>query len=263
MAKIKTWRAFGRNVRSQGCDLLKRLDDFPESVLVTGCQRSGTTALARVITTSDGMVNYWFGKDDELDAALILSGQVKHEPIGRYCFQTTYLNECYAEYFKHGEDYKIIWVLRNPFSVVYSMMNNWATFALNELFIACGKKYINSEEERRYKIFGPLGISKLHRACYSYIGKVSQLYELKKYLKQDAIVVVDYDELVQKKEIILPSLYKFIGLEYDISYSEKLHSRNINKAQRLSSRHYKYIEKLCTTTYEKAKEYITENRKSM
>lgn len=256
MAKIKTWRAFGRNVRSQGCDLLKRIDDFPGSILVTGCQRSGTTALARIITTSDGMVNYWFGRDDELDAALILSGQVKHEPIGRYCFQTTYLNECYTEYFKNGDDYKIIWVLRNPFSVVYSMMNNWATFALNELFVGCGIKYINEKEERRYKILGPLGISKLHRASYSYIGKVSQLYELKKHLKKERMIVVDYDDLVLNKERILPLLYEFIGIKYNVSYSKKLHSRNIKKAQSLPYKQYEIIEKLCLSTYEKAKEFV-------
>jgi hypothetical protein len=256
MAKIKTWRAFGRNVRSQGCNLLNRLDDFPGSILVTGCQRSGTTALARVITTSEGMVNYWFGKDDELDAALILSGQIAHEPIGRYCFQTTFLNECYTEYFCHENDYKIIWVLRNPFSVVYSMIHNWGTFALNELFIGCGKKYLDEKEERWYEMFGPLGVSKLHRACYSYIGKVSQLYKLKKHFNEERLVVVDYDDLVLKKELILPELYKYLELKYNVSYSKKLHSRNIKKAQKLPHRQYHCIDKLCSPTYENAKKFV-------
>jgi ligand-binding sensor domain-containing protein len=44
--------------------------------------------------------NYWFGRDDELDAALILSGHVDHQQNGRYCFQTTYINECFREYFE-------------------------------------------------------------------------------------------------------------------------------------------------------------------
>lgn len=256
MAKIKTWRAFGRKVRSQGCHLLQRLDEFPRAILVTGCQRSGTTALARVITTSEGMVNYWFGKDDELDAALILSGQVKHEPLGRYCFQTTYLNECYTEYFSHESDYKIIWVLRNPFSVIYSMINNWGTFALNELFVACGKKYLEEREAKRYNIFGPLGISKLHRACYSYIGKVSQLFELKQRFSNEKMIVVDYDDLVIEKELVLPALYEFMGLKYDRKYGNKLHSRNIKKAQKLPERQHRYIDKLCSPTFNEAKKYI-------
>jgi hypothetical protein len=49
------------------------------------------------------MTQYYFGSDNELDAALILSGRVAHEPQGRYCFQTTYLNECYSEYFEHRD----------------------------------------------------------------------------------------------------------------------------------------------------------------
>ena len=78
--RIKTWRRFAREVRPKGCRLLSRLERFPKSVLVTGCQRSGTTMLSRIITQSEGMTNYWFGKDDELDAALILSGEVEYDP---------------------------------------------------------------------------------------------------------------------------------------------------------------------------------------
>ena len=121
--RICSWRQFDRHVRPGGCSLLRRLDDFPNAILVAGCQRSGTTILSRVLTQSEGMVEYSFGKDDELDAALILSGRVEHEPAGRYCFQTTYLNNCVQEYFAHSE-YKLVWALRNPFSVVYSMLHN-------------------------------------------------------------------------------------------------------------------------------------------
>ena len=91
---------------------------FGGAILVTGCQRSGTTILSRIITRSDGMVDYWFGRDDELDAALILSGHVWHSPVGRYCFQTTYLNECYEEYFQCDLNQKIIWMIRSPYSVI-------------------------------------------------------------------------------------------------------------------------------------------------
>ena len=41
------------------------------------------------------------------------------DPAGRFCFQTTYLNNHVFEYFEH-DHYQLIWVLRNPFSVVVS-----------------------------------------------------------------------------------------------------------------------------------------------
>ena len=78
--RITTWRQFTAQIRSKGHGLLKTLDDFPNAVLVTGCQRSGTTMMSRIITQSEGMVDYWTGPDDELDAALILSGS-NHRPV--------------------------------------------------------------------------------------------------------------------------------------------------------------------------------------
>ena len=67
-SKIKTWKQFAHKVRSKGCNLLKRIDEFPDSVLVAGCQRSGTTMLARLITQNEAMVNYYLCPDDELAA---------------------------------------------------------------------------------------------------------------------------------------------------------------------------------------------------
>src|SRR3989304_2398887 len=141
-SRISSWAMFDRKVRASGKKLLGELDRLHGAILVAGCQRSGTTALSRLITGSDGMVDFQFGADDELDAALILSGWGPHPPRqGRYCFQTTYLNNSYPEYFEH-RDYKLIWVLRNPASVVYSMLYNWKTVALNRLFRHCAAALI-------------------------------------------------------------------------------------------------------------------------
>lgn len=150
---INTWRKFSRCVKFRQDKLLLRLDDFPNSILIAGCQRSGTTMLARIITQSEGMVNYWFGPDDELDAALILSGHEAHQPRGRYCFQTTYLNERYPEYFEH-ENFRMVWILRNPHSVVHSMLHNWKDFALNNLFSSCAAQLVEERYRRRHEILG-------------------------------------------------------------------------------------------------------------
>lgn len=254
--RIKSWKKFGREVRSGGYNLLARLDEFPNSILVTGCQRSGTTILSRLITQSEGMVNYWFGRDDELDAALILSGFEPHTPRGRYCFQTTYLNECVHEYYDHVNGHKIIWVLRSPFSVIYSMLHNWEDFALNELFEACGVHLLNEKEKRFHKWFGVWAVSRLKRACLSYHGKVSQVFDLTRQLKQQIIIIIEYDNLVSKKNDILPLIYKFVDLPYKPKYAEMIHSKSLRKSNLLSKREYAFIERMCMPIYNEAKKLV-------
>ena len=56
--------------------------------------------------------------DDELDAALALAGLVDLPLERRYCFQTTYLNERYEDYRTLDAGQRLIWVLRNHYSVV-------------------------------------------------------------------------------------------------------------------------------------------------
>jgi len=250
--KIQNWKEFNKYVRKSGSKLLIRLDEFPNSILVTGCQRSGTTLLSRVITESEGMFNYWFGKDDELDAALILAGIVDHTSRGRYCFQTTYLNECYKEYFHYLSGHKIIWMLRNPYSVVYSMLHNWRRFALNDLFMGCGVQLLDEKELIRYRRLGYIGVSSLKRACYSYVGKTIQAFELKKNSSKGNILIIDYDELVTNKHEVLPEVYKFIELNYRQKYAQRIHSKSVLKADKLTKKERKTVDSICLPIYKKA-----------
>lgn len=253
MGDTQSWKRFHNEVRSQGYHLLRMLGKFENSILVAGCQRSGTTILARVITQSEGMINYPVRSDDELDAALILSGVEEHEPKGRYCFQTTYLNECYPEYFNDKYDYKLIWVLRNPFSVVYSMKYNWSRFSFNELFDACGATLLNDIEKQRYERHGRKAFSRTARACLSYNGKELQALELMKSLGKNRILVVEYDDLVRNKSTILPYIYSFIQLPYKAHYADKIHNESVKKLDRLSRPERNIIEELSVPVYEKVK----------
>lgn len=255
--RISSWPQFARHVRSKEENLLKELHRFPNSILVTGCQRSGTTMVSRIITKSEGMMNYWFGKDDELDAALILSGAEEHAPQGRYCFQTTYLNDRYHEYFTLDHSHRVVWILRNPYSVVYSLMYNWGRFAFNELFRLCGSDFLDWEERCRYDRFGRIGVSKIKRACLSYNGKVSQLNEVMGAVSKERIIVLEYDELVNNKESQLPKLYDFIGIKYKPEYVEFIHTKSMSKARQLSRREKEVVQKLCIPVYEEAKKYIS------
>ncbi len=251
--KIKTWKQFAKKVRSRGCNLLDKIENFQEPILVTGCQRSGTTILSRVITQSDGMVNFQFSKDDELDAALILAGQVSHKTLGRYCFQTTYVNECYEEYFSLKNDFKMIWVIRNPDSVIHSLIYNWRRWALNELFRACGAKLLDDRMAERYKRFGVIAVPPLLRACYSYLGKISQLYELNEALGPDILKVIDYDDLVLDKGIILKGIFDFINIPFKTEYTRLIHSKSINNKMRLKNNELNWIKEICLPAFGKAK----------
>lgn len=245
---IKTWPKFAKAIRNKQDKLLLRLDDFSDAILIAGCQRSGTTMLARIITESEGMVNYWFGPDDELDAALILSGHDAHQPRGRYCFQTTYLNECYPEYYEH-ENFRMVWVLRNPHSVVYSMVHNWKNFALNELFNSCATQLLEDRYKRRYAIFGHWGLPRLLRACYAYNAKTSQIKQLRAHLDESRLQVVDYDDLVKNKARILPRIYEFIGQPYKTEYEQAIKSSSLVKSKGASAREQEVVERLCMPVY--------------
>jgi hypothetical protein len=249
-----TWGDFGSRVSFKGYDYdqLKRLDDFKDSILVTGCQRSGTTMLARIITESDGMFNYWFGDDDELDAALILAGIVPHEASGRYCFQTTYLNERYHEYYQHKNGHKLIWVLRHPYSVIYSMLYNWSNVALYVLFKACSFQLINNSENIRMKLFGKYGLSRLRQACYAYVGKTNQAFELKDNMSEHSIMFIEYEQLVKDKHTMLPEIYNFLNLPYNKNYADKIHQKSLDKANKLTKKEKSVIDEICLPVFDKA-----------
>lgn len=250
-AQIRSWGQFDRKVRFSGRKLLNRLDYFSNSVLVAGCQRSGTTALSRVITGSDGMTEFQFGTDDELDAALILSGWVDRTLKGRCCFQTTYLNDSYQEYFEHG-DYRLVWVLRNPASVIYSMLYNWKNAALNRLFRHCGSALLESNEQLRYRYLGAYSIPRLRRACLSYNAKVSQTFTLRERLGNDRLYIIDYEQLIQDKEAVLPRIYDFIGLSYRKEYASRFHAGSLSKAKTFHRRHGEVLDSVCFPLYQKA-----------
>lgn len=246
-----SWRAFAWKVRGRKEKLLERLDEFPDSVLVTGCQRSGGTMLSRVITESEGMTKFWFSNDEELDAALILAGVVPHAPVGRYCFQTTYLNERVSEYRDHLT-HRLIWTLRNPYSVVYSMVNNWRRFALNELFLQCGYGFMNYVDRIRFQRFGLFGIPAVRKASYAYVGKVSQLFFLKEFYPDERLTVLEYDALVRGKSRILPRLYQRIDVTYKSIYCESISERSLSKQDRLRHGERVVVQELAEPIYERA-----------
>ncbi len=211
--------------------------------------------LTRVITNSDGMVKYKSAEDEELDAALILSGRVSPEASGRYCFQTSYLNERYREYFEHP-DHSIIWLLRNPFSVVCSMIYNWKRFALNELFLQCGYEHMDFRDRVRFQRFGLLGIPPIRRATYAYNGKISQVFQLIKHYPSDRLNILDYDDLILEKNRLLPILYERINLSYRPEYALSISKSSLQKKNHLKEAEKQLIDDVCIPMYRRVQDLV-------
>lgn len=253
---IRSWRRFAYCVRARQPKLLRELHRFPDAVLVTGCQRSGGTMLSRVITNSGHMTRFWSSRDEELDAALILSGWMPHRARGRYCFQTTYLNERWPEYLEQTVPFRMVWSLRNPASVVYSMVYNWRRFALNELFLHCGYAAMDHEDRVRFQRLGLWGIPPVRRAAYAYVGKVSQLFELERRLPPGALTVLEYDRLVQHRQQLLPTLFERLGLPPRAGDADAISERSLHKKDQLDTAERVTVERLCAPTFELARERV-------
>lgn len=248
-SKIKSWRQFAKSYRFQGKELLQELSCFNDSILVTGCQRSGTTILTRMIIESGNVVDFRFGPDDELDAALILCGNVEYSNSGRHCFQTTYINEAYKEYQSHNKHFKMIWVVRNPYSVVYSMVHNWRRYTLDNLFRGTGSALLKGRDEMLYSMLGPMCLPRIQKACLSYAAKTRQLFELSDCLGPDKIYIADYDSMVIEPEKQLREIFDFVGLPYDSRCEKRLHKTSVSKAEKLSEHEKKMINSICMDDY--------------
>ncbi|MGH8242641.1 MAG: hypothetical protein ACRETY_04750 [Steroidobacteraceae bacterium] len=245
----RSWRRFHRGPRSLEMPLLSALPRYGDCVLVAGCQRSGTTMLTRVIAGSRGFQRFQLTHDDELDAALILAGYVSIPDDRRYCFQTTYLNERYFEYASMGPEQRLVWVLRNPHSVVHSMLDNWKRFALNELYESCGASRANSARQRRARWPWPLGPSHVEKACLSYSAKTAQILAIRELLRVDQLLIVDYDATVRSAGNRLAHIFAFIGEPFDGLYASGVHSDSVNKADRMPERTRRMIDEMCMPIY--------------
>jgi hypothetical protein len=205
--------------------------------------------LTRLIAGAPGFACLRLTADDELDAALALAGFVDLPNDRRYCYQTTYLNECFLEYRQLGPDQRLIWVIRNPYSVVYSMLHNWRRFALNELYEGCGVSTANSLRQRHSRLMWPFGPSRIEKACLAYRGKVAQILSIRHLLRPEQLLTVDYDLLSTAPGEWLPRIFQFADAPYDAACVHEVRRSPVTKADALSSHARRLIEQLAWPTY--------------
>ncbi len=245
---VSDWAEFHRVVKQPGKELLENLDEFgTDNILVAGCQRSGTTAVTQVLGRAREMANYAFGDDSELDGALLLAGRVARFTGGRHCFQTTYLNDRFPEYLLH-RSFRLIWLVREPRSVVYSMLHNWRRAALNRLYAACGSTTLDRVRKGAW-VFGRWrGPSRLEKACASYIAKSEQAVLLHRQLGE-RMLIVDYDEVVSNPEPALREICEFIDLPFDRCLLGHLHAKSLQRGNRLSPWEAYRVDGVCMDAY--------------
>jgi hypothetical protein len=247
--KIDSWRKFAKQVRSKNKKrIMLNLINFPDSVLVGGCQRSGTTMLSRAIMMSSDIAPL-SGVDTELTAALILAGRVNIPNNYRYCFQTTYINDHYNEYWSPELENKLVWVIRNPLSVVYSLTRFSERFCLDGLFESCGQFNMTDQDTKKLATFGSWPISRIRKACYCYNAKAIQIESILNKIGSDRVMIVDYDKLVKDKEIILSRVFDFLNISYNDNCSNFIHSKSLNKADGFSCKEQRLVTSICGDHY--------------
>jgi hypothetical protein len=251
LQKYRSWQRFHAGPRQETQPLTRALATYPDAALVAGCQRSGTTMLTRIIARARGFRSLQLTHDDELDAALALCGYIDLPRDTRYCFQTTYLNGRFPEYRTLAPRQRLIWVLRNPHSVVFSMVYNWRRWALQELFEAsradAAQRVPGIDNEPGWR---PFGLSRARKATVAYVGKSAQLFEIRKLLPPEQLMVVEYDDVVQAPAEWLPRIFAFIDEPYDPAYASMIKVASVNKKDRMPDRLRREIDELAMPTYQ-------------
>ncbi|OHX36748.1 hypothetical protein BJL95_07535 [Methylomonas sp. LWB] len=253
---IKTWKAFSKQVRNKDIKFLKELNQYNGAILVGGCQRSGTTMISDIIMRGDG-VSDLSGPDKELNSALALSGFLSLDKNVRYCFQTTYVNERYDEYFKYWSDNKMVWMIRNPCSVVYSLTRFSERFCLDELFLGCGQFMMDDMDRSKFNKLGLWSLDRIRMACYSYNSKANQALAIIDNLGADNVFVIDYDELVRDKHKILASLFGFLGVSYNADLADAISDKSVGKANNLSKKNISLICELSGGYYSQVRRLVS------
>jgi len=245
---IKSWAQFDSRIRYSERPLLRNLSNYPKAILVAGCQRSGTTAVTRILRESHEFETFAYTADDELDAALILAGDIDFQTDKRVVFQTTFINNHLEEYFEHS-NYQLIWVMRNPQAVVKSMVVNWKRGALNRLFKACGVHYLSPRERARYDRFGHMVFTRLRMACTSYQAKTHQTAKLIERLGKTRLLIVDYDDLIEHPNASLSKICDFVDITLEPKMMNLFTTQSKSSNRGLSESKRREIASSCSESY--------------
>jgi hypothetical protein len=234
---IASWAEFYAAMADQ--PLLARLDDYPDALLIAGCDWSATTAVTRLFKRLPCFADASWGHDDELDGALLLAGRRPRRTLGRHCFQTSYVGDRYREYFSH-ERFRLVFLVREPRAAVRSLLSSRERTLPPRTALGLAGKTAGGQ-----------GISRLEKACAAYLASIRQTLELKERLGE-RVAVVDYDELAADRLRLLPALCRFASVGCDARLLRHLHGKSVRKGT-LASWEGSIIDDLALPAYRRAR----------
>jgi hypothetical protein len=229
-ADIASWEQF--HLATAQRPLLARLEDFRDALLIAGCDRPAATAVTRLFKRLSCFADSTCGHDDELDGALLLAGLREPEHPGRHCFQTSYVDGRFREYFDYS-GYRLIWIVREPRAAVCSLLGD------------------RQKKPGRSGAPPPgQGTSRLERACATYVATIEQTLELKERLGT-RVAIVDYDALAADRTRLVPALCRFASVECSAKLLGHLHGKSVRKGA-LASWETSIVDELALSAYRRA-----------
>jgi hypothetical protein len=234
---ITSWQGFYAATADE--PLLAALDDYPDALLIAGCDWAATTAVTRLFKRLPCFSDSSWGHDDELDGALLLAGLRPPAEAGRHCFQTSYVREHYREYFGHDR-HRLIWIVREPRAAVRSLLG-----ARHKALPRRTSLGLAGKSDAGY------GASRLEKACALYLASIRQTLELKDRLGE-RIAIIDYDELAADRERLLPALCRFASVRCDARLLRHLHGKSVRKGV-LASWEATIVDELALPAYRRAR----------
>jgi hypothetical protein len=115
---------------------------------------------------------------------------------------------------------------RRPEAVVRSMLFHWRRGALNRLFRACGRHALDEKGAKRFERFGTHGFRRAEMACLSYNVKTAQIHEIAAELGRERLYILDYDDLINRSDSLLPDIFSFLSVSYDERFLNRLRKQN-------------------------------------
>jgi hypothetical protein len=238
---IASWNDFYEAVADQ--PFLSELDRYPDALLIAGCDWSAATAVTRLFKRLACFADSSWGHDDELDGAMLLAGQRPRVGGGRHCFQTTYVRHRYREYFAH-QDFRLVWIVREPRAAVRSLLASRERALPARTALGLSGKSA-----------GGHCVSRLEKACATYVASIRQTLELRERLGE-RVAIVDYDALARDRDRLLPALCRFASVECDARLLRHLHGKSVRKGMLLSWEQ-KIVDELAMPAYRRARSTAT------
>ena len=75
------------------------------------------------------------------------------------------------------------------------------------------------------------------------------------------VLIVDYDDLVKNKDEVLPSIFRFLNLDYQERYADIIQQISLEKSKHLSKQESNAIKELCEAEYLRARALISSSSK--